>query len=59
MIYRGRQTVIDIQSPRYLGPAPGHGCVYISSSNTNITEIICVRGQEDFSTDSVKENSGM
>ncbi|XP_055861655.1 citron Rho-interacting kinase-like isoform X2 [Biomphalaria glabrata] len=61
---KGRQTVIDIQSPRYLGPAPGHGCVYIGSSSTtsstscNVTEIISIRGQEDFSTeDSDKENT--
>ncbi|CAG5116713.1 unnamed protein product, partial [Candidula unifasciata] len=50
---RGRQTILDIQSPRYLGPAPSYGCVYISSTDTsiNVTEVICVRGQEDFSKD--------
>ncbi|XP_059174272.1 citron rho-interacting kinase-like isoform X2 [Physella acuta] len=53
---KGRQTVIDVQSPRYLGPAPGAGCVYISSTTTNITEIICLRGQEDLTADSDKEN---
>ncbi|GFS01399.1 citron (Rho-interacting, serine/threonine kinase 21) [Elysia marginata] len=59
---KGRQTVIDIQAPRYLGPAPSPGCVYVSSSNatTKITEIIRIRGQEAFGTDFVgeKENVG-
>ncbi|KAK3787038.1 hypothetical protein RRG08_037316 [Elysia crispata] len=59
---KGRQTVIDIQAPRYLGPAPSPGCVYISSSNatTKITEIIRIQGQEAFGSDLVgeKENIG-
>lgn len=59
---KGRQTVIDIQAPRYLGPAPSPGCVYVSSSNatTKITEIIRIRGQESFAADldGEKENIG-
>ncbi|XP_012946733.1 citron Rho-interacting kinase isoform X2 [Aplysia californica] len=59
---KGRQTVIDVQSPRCLGPAPSFGCVYISSSNNAaaVTEIIRIRGQEGFvsETPNDKENMG-
>ena len=56
---RGRQTVMDVTSPRILGPAPSSGCIYISRSHNNITEVVRVKGQEGMAPESPnKENMG-
>jgi len=56
---RGRQTVIDVTSPRILGAAPSSGCIYISRSHNSITEVVRVKGQEGMAPESPnKENMG-
>ncbi|XP_050410841.1 citron rho-interacting kinase [Patella vulgata] len=60
-LIKGRQTLIDVHNPRYLGGAVSSGSVYVTAVNNGATEILCIRGQEDFNdittSDSDKENT--
>ncbi|XP_048252316.1 citron Rho-interacting kinase-like [Haliotis rufescens] len=53
---KGRKTIIDLQSPRYLGPAVTAGSVYIMACNNNAIELMCLRGLEEHDITDDKEN---
>ncbi|XP_067649660.1 citron Rho-interacting kinase-like isoform X2 [Haliotis asinina] len=53
---KGRKTIIDLQSPRYLGPAVTSGSVYILACHNNAIELMCLRGLEEHDITDDKEN---
>lgn len=58
--YRGKQTCIDIQGPRFLGVGITRGTVYISMGTGYLTELIVLQGNDgisrEFKDEDDKEN---
>ena len=48
--------MLNLPCPRYLGPAPSPGAVYIAAIQEGATEILCYRGNMVGYSDSDREN---
>ncbi|XP_025090318.1 citron Rho-interacting kinase-like isoform X2 [Pomacea canaliculata] len=59
---KGSQTAVDMPAPRYLGRALEKGSVYVATSNSGITEVVCVQAKDERQelpdSDDEKENCG-
>ncbi|XP_041348111.1 citron Rho-interacting kinase-like isoform X2 [Gigantopelta aegis] len=54
---KGRKTIIDVHSPRYMGVAIVPGAVYVAACMRDSVDMLCIRGQEEHSqVISEKEN---
>ena len=59
MYFRGKQTCLDIQGPRFLGKGITRGTIYVSLSTGYLTELILLQGNDGISNefrDEDKEN---
>ena len=43
---RGKQTILDLQCPRYLGKAITMGGIYVSVSNGQGSQLLCLKGTD-------------
>ena len=57
IVSRGKQTILDLSCPRYLGAAFHPGCVFVASSTGVETELFSLKGNDGFEmTTEDKEN---
>lgn len=54
--WRNLQTFLNIQNPRYLGPAFTTGAVYLASVQNGYTDILCFKGNLNIPDGEEKEN---
>ncbi|XP_060064915.1 citron Rho-interacting kinase-like [Ylistrum balloti] len=53
---RGKQTILDMHCPRYLGRAIRVGGVYVSTSDCEGTKLVCLRGNDGMNINYYEEN---
>ena len=59
IVFRGKQTCLDIQGPRFLGKGITRGTIYISIGTGYMTELMLLQGNDGISSefrDDDKEN---
>ncbi|XP_033747318.1 citron Rho-interacting kinase-like isoform X2 [Pecten maximus] len=53
---RGKQTILDMHCPRYLGRAIRVGGVYVSTSDSQGTQLVCLRGNDGMNINYYEDN---
>ncbi|OWF44281.1 Citron Rho-interacting kinase [Mizuhopecten yessoensis] len=53
---RGKQTILDMHCPRYLGRAIRIGGVYVSISDGQGTQLVCLRGNDGMNINYYEDN---